>query len=244
MGFNNLKKNNEKFFKEIVENKKIDGKYKNWKNLISRTFSFWDENEITNLENWIDSGLFNSLNKKKEIILEKKNEIISYLKLVKEITENGKLEKKPEKFIPFIDLDNNIIIDENYNFEKKQKNWEKIIENNKREHENLNLNLDFFFRWKKIKNKGKNINSFLDTILETSSEKKIEIYALITRKEEKKNDIIIELQDFRSNFKLKLNKEIYEKDKKIIEWSEIFLNLKIETKNDGYKIYCEKVTTV
>jgi hypothetical protein len=29
MGFNNLKKNNEKFFKEIVENKKIDGKYKN-----------------------------------------------------------------------------------------------------------------------------------------------------------------------------------------------------------------------
>jgi len=223
VGFNSLKNFKNDFFSEIIKEREKNGKFENWEDFINRTSLFFEKIDKGDILKWINIDLFKSLKINKKDLENNLDNLFRYIKIIEKINLIKKINKE---FIPFLDI--------TYTQKKNYK-----LEDNSKENEILGFYIKYFFHWidKKKEKKNYKIETFQNIFQNikkiNNKEIFINLYVIISKIEKKnQNFYLITFQDFRSSFKLFLEKNFWEKNKEILLiHNEVFVKIKVSVKN-------------
>lgn len=196
MGFSSLKNYDYSFFSKIIQERE-KGIFKDFEELIKRTFIFWENIKEETIKNWINSGLFNSLSIEIDTLIYYNKQIYKYLKI------KNLLKKTNDLY--------DINFSKNFNLDKS------LI--NQREFDNIGIYINYFSEWNYIiKNTNYKISNLLEIIKNNKEEEKkiIIIYSILTKIERLENFYYLSLHDIRNSFRIPINYQLYEKKRKIL----------------------------
>ena len=200
MGFASLKNFQLNFFEEIIAERKKKGRFRDWEDLITRTNSRWEKIDLSTFQKWIEVGLFESLRINTNDLLEYSEIIFRYCYLKQSFSATS-------RFLPPLD------------WPPKKKEDLDVNFLNKKEWENFGIYVSYFSIWKE-KKKTFPIQSFAEIVAQAkklnNQELTTKIYAIVQDIQVKRNFVCLFLYDLRSNNKLIVNHEFYQKNQTIL----------------------------